>query len=274
MKKVIIPVSGGLDSVTLLHYIAKQKSYEIYPVFIQYGQKHMIELDMSSIQVSRLQAEGYDVHELKVINMEFLSKLIGASTSLMNPNMDIPDINSVNTTDSRSTTYVPYRNMIFLSVLLSYAETIGAAEIYFGSINEQEYTPSWDTTQKFTDSLNAISELNSESNIRILSPFSGLTKSEEIQLGKELLHIDYSKTWSSYGVSYNDNNEALADNENPASAERILGFARCGIQDPIQYTNSIDWEELFDKHYPLGQPPFDVKDVIEKVESNMKDLYI
>jgi len=272
MKRVVIPVSGGLDSVTLLHYVAKNHpDMEIWPVFIQYGQKHMIELDMSSIQVSRLQAEGKNVRELKVVNMDFLGNLIGSATSLINKELDIPTIEATNNSSARSTAYVPYRNLVFISVLMSYAETVGAEEVYFGSISEQEYTPSWDTTQEFTDAVNAVSNLNSGTPIHLRSPFAGITKGEEIQVGK-YLDVDYSKTWSSYGVAYNNNREPLAHNNNVASAERIRAFARNGIEDPIQYQEPIDWVELYEKYYPLGHSPVPVESVMEKIEQNFRSF--
>ena len=267
-RKVVIPVSGGLDSVTLLHYLAKKTNFEIYPVFIQYGQKHMYELECSMWQILKLQDEGYNVKDIHNIDMEFLPELVGSATSLINKDLDIPNVDEVNASTERSTAYVPYRNLIFISTIMAYAEVIGAYEIYYGSISEQAYNPSWDTTEEFTEAVNSVSLLNSDRPVLVRSPFSGITKGDEVTIGKEL-GIDFNHTWSSYTIDWSWGLIPVASPDNPASADRIRGFASAGIQDPVVYHPSVDWEEEIEKYCPAGTSTPNVELIYDRIKFKM-----
>lgn len=269
MKKVVIPVSGGLDSVTLLHYLADQPDLEIFPVYIDYGQRHAIEQGYSQFQVDSLREWKDNIHPMKFIDMTFLGELLLGASSIIGDVLDVPTVDQIKESQTRATTYIPYRNMIFISTLMSYAESIGAFEVYFGSINEQAYTPSWDTTEKFTKAMNSTSNLNSEKPVKVISPFSSLTKGDLVNIGMKSYAIDYSKTWSSYEVAYDSIGRTLAISTNPSSADRIRGFASLGIEDPIDYAEPIDWQDQYDAHFKM----FNIKsqdEILSIIKRNIK----
>ena len=99
-------------------------------------------------------------------------------------------------------TYVPARNMVFLSVAASYAEAIGAQDIFIG-VSQVDYSGYVDCRQEFIDSMektiNLGTVMGAEKNqpIKIHAPFINMTKAEEINLGVEL-GVDFGLTWSCY----------------------------------------------------------------------------
>ena len=237
-KKVVVVLSGGLDSTTLLHYVVKRLGCEVYPISFYYGQKHDIELKMANWQVEQLQKEGYKVAELKVVDMSFMKDLLKGSTALVDENIEVPTLEEV-LGEAQPITYVPYRNLVMLSIALSYAEAKGCEAVFYGAQRHDEYAGYWDTTWDFVEKVNEVSMLNREHKIRILAPFVDLHKWEEIVIGKEL-SVDYSKTHTCY----------RGDNCGVCSTcrERVKSFAIAGIPDPLQYKVEVNWNELIAKY--------------------------
>lgn len=240
MKKSVLILSGGLDSVTLLHYIAKYRKEEVYPVAFIYGQKHSIEIKMAQHQADLLKTNN--VHELKIIDISFMKDLLKGSSALIDDTIAVPTLKDV-IGEPQPITYVPYRNMLFLTMALSYAEAVGAENVYYGAQKHDEYSGYWDTTMYFVDAMNRVSSLNRLHDIQIKAPFVNLSKAEEIVIGQHL-NIDYKKTWTSYKVV--DEANEIADAENPTSCDRIKAFATVGIKDPCSYDKAIGWDTLFD----------------------------
>lgn len=241
MKSVLI-LSGGLDSVTLLHYIAKCRKEEVYPVAFIYGQKHSIEIKMAQYQADLL--KGENVHPLKIIDISFMKDLLKGSSALVDDSIAVPTLEEV-IGEPQPITYVPYRNMLFLTMALSYAEAVGASSVYYGAQKHDEYSGYWDTTMYFVDAMNTVSSLNRLHDIKIKAPFVNLSKAEEIIIGRHL-NVDYKKTWTSYKVV--DEANEIADADNPTSRDRIKAFATVGIPDPCRYDKDINWEDLYAQH--------------------------
>jgi 7-cyano-7-deazaguanine synthase len=99
-------------------------------------------------------------------------------------------------------TYVPARNMIFLSIAASYAETLGAQDIFIG-VSQVDYSGYVDCRQEFIESMEqtinkgTVCAVEKNMPIKIHAPFMFLSKEQEIKLGKKL-NVDYSLTWSCY----------------------------------------------------------------------------
>ena len=122
MKKAIVLLSGGLDSTTAL-YLAKSEGFgEIYALTFEYGQKHDREL-----RAAREVARAAGVKEHKFVKL-LLNQWDGCS--LTDPKMEVPDGDLRR--DTVPDTYVPARNMVFLSVAASYADALGVEDIYIG----------------------------------------------------------------------------------------------------------------------------------------------
>ncbi len=190
-KRAIVLLSGGLDSSTLL-YLAKSKGFELYALTFLYGQKHDKEL-LSAKKI----AEAVGVKEHKVVNVPLN---LWDGSSLTDPKISIDD-GDITRTDIPAT-YVPARNMVFLSIAASYADALEIEDIFIG-VSQVDYSGYVDCRASFIDAMeqaiNAGTLLGTEKGrqIHLHAPFMYMTKSEEIKLGMKL-GVDYSLTWSCY----------------------------------------------------------------------------
>jgi 7-cyano-7-deazaguanine synthase len=190
-KKAVVLLSGGLDSSVAIH-LAKSEGFEVYALSFDYGQKHNKELECAKATAKKVGAKAHNVVTLQL-------DLWGGS-SLTDKKIEVED-GDVTRTDIPQT-YVPARNMVFLSVAASFAEAIGAQDIYIG-VSEVDYSGYVDCREDFIDAMeNAINKgtvMGAElgKKISIHAPFIYKTKAEEIKLG-EKLGVDWSLTWSCY----------------------------------------------------------------------------
>ena len=213
-------VSGGLDSVTLLHHLVKTEGRNPAVISFAYGQKHGKELDYAREQVKLL---GCGEH--LVLDLTPFQALFGRS-SLVSAAVAVPDMTEVEG-DPQPSTYVPNRNMIFLALAAAYAEANGVSEVYYGAQQHDRYGY-WDTTPQFLESLNSVYSLNRKTPVRIKAPFVRYSKADILRLGLEL-EVDYSMTWSCYV------GQEKACGRCPTCAERVAAFAELGISDPLPY---------------------------------------
>ena len=222
MKTVdsVVIVSGGLDSVTLLYHLMKQKKMSPAVITFAYGQKHSKEVDYAKINVAELGCAEHQVLDMLPLLPVF------ASSALINEHEEIPDVAEV-MGDPQPPTYVPNRNMIFLALAAAYAETQGVQHVYYGSQRHDIYGY-WDTTPAFLENLNYIYGLNRKSPIQIKAPFVNYSKTDIVKLGMEM-GMDYGKTWSCYA------GQALACGRCSTCAERLKAFADLGLTDPLPY---------------------------------------
>ena len=227
-KKSIILLSGGLDSLTCLA-VAKSRNEECYGLSFSYGQKHDCEL-IASQKI----AKYYNIKH-KVINIPDLG-LMGGS-SLTQDDIKVPSFKE-NTDNNISipNTYVPCRNLIFISFACAYAEVIGANKIYIG-VNAVDYSGYPDCRSEFINAMqntvNIGTKMGDENNPAILeTPLQNLSKEEIIKLGTSL-EVDYSMSVS----CYNANNNLEACGKCDSCIHRKNGFINAGIKDPTLYFN-------------------------------------
>jgi len=222
MINAIIIVSGGMDSVTLLHYLIKKKQMTPALLTFVYNQKHKKEIVYAKEQASLLKCTNHLVLDLSLLKPLF------SSSSLVSSHIQVPGMTEV-TGDPQPSTYVPNRNMIFLSLAVAYAENFGVSDIYYGAQKHDEYGY-WDTTSDFLELLNHVYGLNRKIKVQVKAPFINYSKTDILKLGISL-GVDYSKTWSCY------NGESLACGVCPTCAERLKAFFNSGIKDPLPYKN-------------------------------------
>ena len=130
MKKAVILLSGGLDSVTCLA-IAKSKDYSLYALTFRYGQRHQFEIGAAKECALSQQVENHIIMDIDL-------RSFGGSA--LTDNIDVPkDRIETNITDDIPITYVPARNTIFLSFALAYSESIGCSDIFIG-VNALDYS--------------------------------------------------------------------------------------------------------------------------------------
>lgn len=224
-NKAVILLSGGLDSATVAA-IARKDGYELHALTFNYEQRHRVEL-----QASRHVADFFNVKTHHVIDIPgelFRSALISSA------NIQVPHNRDVSAVSDIPDTYVPARNIIFLSYALAYAESIDARAIYIGA-NAVDYSGYPDCRPEFFEAFKTMAEAGTKagiegSPIQIKTPLISMTKSEIIKTGIEL-GVDYSLTHSCYDPDENGLSCGTCD----SCLIRRKGFHDAGIKDPTRY---------------------------------------
>jgi len=190
-KKAVVLLSGGLDSATTL-YIAKHQGYRVTALIFSYGQRHKKEV-LRAKRIARSAKCGYRI--LKI-------SLPWKGSALLDRQQKIPEHRSIiSMTHSIPLTYVPSRNILFLSYAASFAEAIGAQAIFIGA-NILDYSGYPDCRPSFLRNFEKAIRSGTKAGvegrtIRIHSPLIRKTKEQIISIGQKL-NVPYHLTWSCY----------------------------------------------------------------------------
>ena len=222
MKKAVILLSGGLDSVTCLA-MAKAQDYSCYALSFAYGQRHAYELT-----AARRLAERMNAADHKVVNLDIGQ--FGAS-ALTDTNIAVP---SHQVSTDIPVTYVPARNTIFLSIALGFAESIGAHDIFIGA-NAVDYSNYPDCRPDFIQAFENLANIATKAGVEgnhytIHAPLLDLSKAEIIKAGVAL-GVDYSLTVSCYQLDA----QGAACGDCDSCMLRKQGFETANIADPTVY---------------------------------------
>lgn len=222
MKRAVILLSGGLDSTTCMA-VAKSEGYELYPISFDYGQKHDRELELA-----KKIAGFYDSKEHRVIKMQN----VGGS-ALTDSDIEVPEYSE---DGGVPVTYVPARNLLFLSYALGYAEVVGADAIFIG-VSSVDYSGYPDCRPEFIDAFQKMVDVGTVAGlegrpIEIVTPLIDLSKAETIKLGVEL-GAPYEYTTSCY------NGDLEACGVCDSCVLRLKGFEEAGMADLIPYKKAI-----------------------------------
>lgn len=231
--KVVSVLSGGLDSTIVTYALVEKYGVDnVIALSFNYGQTHSNELEKAVITCDKLGISH------KVLDISFLGKVVENVSALSTyGDIEMPNIEAV-LGEPQPVTYVPYRNQILFSITLAFAESNQCNFIFNGLQAHDEYSY-WDTTKEFVSRMNAVSELNRENLIEIISPFVEFSKKEEIQVGNEL-NVPWVDTWTCYTGEKGDG----ACGECPSCSERIQNFVLAGIKDTCPYATDIPWDQL------------------------------
>lgn len=188
MEKAVVLLSGGLDSCTCMA-VAKSKGYDVYPISFNYHQRHSIELEGAKKIAAYY---GVKKHLIIETNME----AIGGS-ALTDEKIEVPegDVNR----HSVPPTYVPARNLIFLSYAMGYAEVLGATHVYIG-VNSVDYSGYPDCRPEFIQKFQALANYATTATavegkkIKIETPLQDLSKKDIVLLGTKLARRSSSRT--------------------------------------------------------------------------------
>mgnify|MGYP000361091971 CR=1 FL=1 len=220
-KKAVVLVSGGLDSATVLA-IARAEGYEVYALSFDYGQRHRVELEAAR----RLAADlGAARHRTLTLD---LSQFGGSA--LTDESIDVPDRPG----EGIPVTYVPARNMVFLSLSLAWAEVLDAHDIFIG-VNAVDYSGYPDCRPEFIDAFEKTANLATKAGVEgrgfhIHAPLIDLSKAEIIRAGIRL-GVDYGKTLSCYSPDPQGRACGVCD----SCRLRAAGFRDAGVPDPTPY---------------------------------------
>lgn len=237
-KKAVVLTSGGLDSTTCIG-IALDQERSVYPLSVEYGQRHKRELKAIEDVVEYFRNKNveslpyglvYRVSNLKRVSIDLTT--IGGS-ALTDSSIEVPTDRDEKTMASDiPITYVPARNTILLSIALAYAEVIKADEIWIGA-NQVDYSGYPDCREEFLEQFEILGNLATKvgvegSVLKIKAPLLNLTKAQIIKKGTDL-GVPYHLTWS----CYKGENKACGICD--SCKLRLAGFKEAGSEDPIQY---------------------------------------
>lgn len=225
--KALVLVSGGLDSTTCLALAVKEYGSEnVVGLSIFYGQRHDKE-----IKAADAVCEHYKVEHITLD----LSTMFQFSdcTLLQHSDGEIPEedyASQLEKTDGKPvSTYVPFRNGLFLSSAAAIALSKGCSKIYYGAHADDAAGNAYpDCSSDFNNAMNKAIYEGSGKQLEIEAPFIGLTKAGVVKLGLEL-NVPYELTWSCY------EGHDKACGRCGTCIDRIKAFELNGTKDPIEY---------------------------------------
>ena len=225
-EKAVILLSGGLDSCTCMA-VAQAAGYELYPISFNYHQRYDREVDCAKRIAAHFHAAEHLIVET---NMD----AVGGS-AVTDKSIDVPD-GDADRTDI-PVTYVPARNLIFLSYALGFAERVGAQHLYIG-VNSVDYSGYPDCRPEFIAAFqtaaDAATAAAAERGRRIVveTPLQHLSKGDIGRLGTELGAPNELPT-----SCYRGGAEACGVCD--SCVLRLRGFAEAGRHDPISYAAGV-----------------------------------
>lgn len=181
MKKTVVVFSGGQDSTTCLIQ-ALEKYDEVHCITFNYGQRHKEEIEVAQ-KVSQLL--GATAH--KVLDVSLLNEL--AISSLTRDNIPVPDFKESEESDIPST-FVPGRNILFLTLAAIYAYQIGAESVITG-VCETDFSGYPDCRDEFVKALNHAVSLGIARDIKFITPLMWLDKAETWALADYYKKLDF-----------------------------------------------------------------------------------
>jgi 7-cyano-7-deazaguanine synthase len=179
-RKAVIVFSGGQDSTTcLIHALPLYD--EIHCITFDYGQRHRAEIEVAQQLAKQL---GVNVH--KVLDVSLLNQL--AISSLTRDNIPVPSTG--NTGDNLPSTFVPGRNILFLTLASIYAYQVQAHTVITG-VCETDYSGYPDCRHEFVKALNNAIVLGMEYKLQLETPLMWLTKAETWALADHHNKLDF-----------------------------------------------------------------------------------
>lgn len=216
-QRAVIIYSGGMDSFTLLHKILKEDKLKLFPLCIDYGQKHSKEILSARRVCDRLRLP------LKVLDLQHINQLFLSSS--LTGDQHIPE-GTYNEANMRSTV-VPNRNMILLSLAIGYAADLGAQRVYYGA-HSGDHALYPDCRPAFVQAMNNVARIANYEPISLEVPFLNFTKGQILSEGIAM-ELNYQDTWTCY------NGRSKACGRCGACQERLEAFAANNAVDPIEY---------------------------------------
>ena len=220
-NKALVLLSGGLDSSVVLS-VCQDKGYDIYAISFDYGQRHKVELEYAKFQATFFNCISHEVFKMEFYGGSALTDDIKVPKNRDSNSMskDIP------------VTYVPSRNIVFLSFASGYAECHDIDNIFIG-VNAIDYSGYPDCRKNFIDNFEKLINKSTKkglegSKFKINTPLINLSKKDIIKLGHKN-GVDFSMTSSCYSPKLKKNC-GVCD----SCLLRKQGFEEAGLRDPAR----------------------------------------
>lgn len=194
--KAMVLLSGGIDSTTCLGMAVERFGREnVIALSISYGQKHEKEV-LASEEV----AKYYGIEQIK-LDLAKIFKYSDCSL-LQHSSQEVPEEAYAEQLKKRDgkpvTTYVPFRNGLFLSSAASIALSWDCSVLYYGAHADDAAGNAYpDCSDAFNRAISDAIYIGSGEQLRVEAPFFGMTKAEVVKIGLEL-NVPYGLTWSCY----------------------------------------------------------------------------
>ena len=224
LSRAVVLASGGLDS-TVAAALAIEAGHEVFWLTIDYGQRHAVEVMRARQVAGAMHASKHTVVSIDL-------RALGGSA--LTAEVAVPK-NRQSGERARvvPVTYVPARNLIFLSVAAAHAEVEGASLIYFGA-NVLDYSGYPDCRPEFIRAFEAAVKTGTKTGAegtapRVCAPLLDMTKADIIRTGMRLgapLHLTHS--------CYDPVGD-LACGQCDSCRIRREGFLKAGVEDPTRY---------------------------------------
>jgi len=217
MKDSVIIVSGGLDSITLLHDKAETIALAIS---FDYGQNHSKkELPYAEYHCQKLGIPHITI-PLTFMHQYFKSSLLEGAEAIPEGHYEEENMKS---------TVVPFRNGIMLAIATGIAESHELKRVYIAN-HGGDHTIYPDCRPEFIDAMDKATSAGTFVDVRVEAPYTNISKTDIVRRGTAL-GIDYAKTWSCYKGS------EMHCGKCGTCVERKEAFADAGVKDPTEYEN-------------------------------------
>ncbi len=219
--------SGGLDSSVCLGLAVKKYGKDqVLALSVYYGQKHKKEMEAAE--------KIADYYGVRHLTLDLAQIFKNSNCSLLEASKeDIPkgeyDKQLKETGGAPVSTYVPFRNGLFLASAASIAQSYGCKEIYYGAHSDDAAGNAYpDTSIEFNRAMGEAIYIGSGNELRIVSPFIDKTKADVVAAGKEI-GLPFELTWSCY------EGHSKACGKCGTCIDRLKAFELNGLKDPIEY---------------------------------------
>ena len=217
MNRTIVVYSGGMDSTTLLYHL-RDEGHEVKAISVNYGQRHVRELDAATAICAAIDVE-HVIADLSAIN-----PLLG-DNSLSGRSVEVPEGHYAE--ESMKLTVVPNRNMIMLAIAIGWAISQKFDAVAYGA-HSGDHAIYPDCRPEFADTMDRAAQLCDWREIKLLRPLVHMDKGDIAKRGAEL-GAPLERTWTCYKGGEKHCGKC------GACTERREAFAKHGLDDPTTY---------------------------------------